>query len=189
MNKAFKGAVVGAAGVALLAGGFGTFATWTDSKTIDAGTVKSGELRIEPITEDPTWHEGAAHQAAAVRSDFSTDELVMVPGDVFTMRQPLDVTATGRNLKAELTVTGVDWTPGAGFDDSLSVTVKYAGKSYTLPGGSAVLNWKTSQEMADLNGATAATVTFAYADRPGGNEQTGWALDMRKTTLTLQQTR
>jgi alternate signal-mediated exported protein len=189
VNKAFKGAVVGAAGVALLAGGFGTFATWTDSKTIEAGTVKSGELRIESFGT-PSWNLGTETKSVGVasKSDRADDTLVMVPGDVFTMTQPLNVAASGDNLKAKLTVSGVKWTPG--WDEALTIKVEYADESYTLPGNKADLVWDTPDEITALNQADKATVTFTYADRGAGrNTESGWALDMRNTTLTLQQTR
>ena len=46
MNKMIKGSIAGATGIALLMGGFGTYALWSDSQGISSGTVQSGTLDI-----------------------------------------------------------------------------------------------------------------------------------------------
>ena len=47
MNKMVKASVVGAAGVSLLMGGFGTYALWHDSAGTGAGTsITSGVLDV-----------------------------------------------------------------------------------------------------------------------------------------------
>ena len=58
MNKMVKGSVVGASGVALLLGGFGTYALWSDSDTVAGVTVTSGELDINAGTA--TWSDVSA---------------------------------------------------------------------------------------------------------------------------------
>jgi alternate signal-mediated exported protein len=184
MNKAFKGAVVGAAGVALLAGGFGTFATWTDTEKIDAGVVKSGEMLIE--AGKPTWSVPASAGGSTSISS-TTSEQVMVPGDKIVMTQPLDVSVKGGIAKAKLTVDGFGWTSGSNYDKGLKITVNYAGQTYTLADQNPVLTWDDEDEMGQLLDAKAATVTFEYQDLPAGNTQSGWALDLQKTTLTLHQ--
>src|SRR5688572_6565363 len=47
MNKMIKGSIAGATGVALLMGGFGTYALWSDSETLDGSSITSGVLGVE----------------------------------------------------------------------------------------------------------------------------------------------
>ena len=44
MNKLVKGAVAGAAGIALLLGGAGTFALWNASTNVSTGSISTGTL-------------------------------------------------------------------------------------------------------------------------------------------------
>lgn len=98
MNKATKGAIAaGAAGI-LLAGGAGTFALWTDSDTVNAGTVSTGALSM--TVGDGMWTETATPAVEII--DIANFEIV--PGDSLTYTTAITVVAEGENLQAELTV-------------------------------------------------------------------------------------
>ena len=90
MNKLAKGAVAGAAGVALLLGGAGTFALWNDSSTVSGTTISSGELAV----------------ATATPGAWSTAPELWVPGDTYTYTEILTVSAVGDNIEAELSTSG-----------------------------------------------------------------------------------
>ncbi|MDQ0677546.1 alternate signal-mediated exported protein [Arthrobacter pascens] len=99
MNKAIKGAIAaGAAGILLL-GGAGTFAVWSDTATVDAGMVSTGQLSLSVAAG--SWAE-ATHGPIA---DIGTFQII--PGDSLTYNTTVTVKAEGENLHAELTVPTV----------------------------------------------------------------------------------
>ena len=104
MNKLIKGAVTGAAGIALLLGGAGTFAAWNDSTSFGAegNSVSTGTLSVGLDTSAAAgWYDitpGTTNTGPI--ADISSYKLV--PGDVIEYRQPLVVHAQGANLTARL---------------------------------------------------------------------------------------
>jgi len=110
MNKLLKGSIAGAAGIALLLGGAGTFALWNDSAAASGGTVQSGALTVvakdavgwkdisegQPASEWRAVDSGTVGQTGYIAAD------KLVPGDTVTYTQKFDITATGKNLKATL---------------------------------------------------------------------------------------
>ena len=52
-----KGSIAGAAGVALLLGGAGTFALWNGDAAIAGATITAGTLTVE--ASEGTWSDGA----------------------------------------------------------------------------------------------------------------------------------
>ena len=87
MNKLIKGSIAGAAGIALLLGGAGSFALWSDNAAVSAGSVTSGVLDVaNPVAG--TWDNSIA---------------LIVPGDTRTFSDTLELTATGDHLKATVT--------------------------------------------------------------------------------------
>jgi alternate signal-mediated exported protein len=156
MNKMIKGSIAGATGVALLMGGFGTYALWSDSEDLEAATVQSGELDI--ATTAGVWDDvnnaGAGDWAASDK---------MVPGDQVSYTQTFTVKASGKNmagtiayvkpnltstfagLQHEVTVTssnGVDITPDTApnsftFSGPFGTATLTATVTYTLPQGTA----------------------------------------------------
>jgi alternate signal-mediated exported protein len=98
MNKLVKGAVAGAAGIALLLGGAGTFALWNASTNISTGSVSTGTLAFG-TNGTPTW---ADLSAGAANTSWNPATQSMVPGDVVTLTQTVTINATGKNLAAQL---------------------------------------------------------------------------------------
>lgn len=107
MNKLTKASIAGAAGVALLLGGAGTFALWNDAASIDAGSISSGTLTIDGSTG--TWTNAPD---------------LWVPGDSATFDGTLTIGATGDNLSALLSVDadGLVGVGGTEFADALAVS-------------------------------------------------------------------
>ena len=181
MNKMIKGSIAGATGVALLMGGFGTYALWTDSEDI-AGGVTVGELDI--VSAGTATYQDVSADATSTTWSAST---LMVPGDKVEMTQPLDVTASGKNLKAKVSLSGV----ASNFDNQLVVTLSYAGKSTTVNGtniGTAVLNYG-SADLATLNSATDAVVTFELPSTVGNQDNQGSAVDLSAAAVQIDQVR
>jgi alternate signal-mediated exported protein len=101
MNKMIKGSMVGATGVALLMGGFGTYALWSDSSALPASSVSSGELDI--AAGDVHWND----LATAGNDDWTAGTDKMVPGDTVTRTQTFAIKGNGKNLAGV-----VDFTQG-----------------------------------------------------------------------------
>ena len=105
MNKLLKGSIAGAAGVALLIGGAGTFALWNDTAAIDGGTITAGTLDV--ATGDGAWSD----QFGGIES---INSYRIVPGDTLTYKTLVTVVAEGDNLSAELSVNDRYITAGGG---------------------------------------------------------------------------
>ncbi|CAN5325466.1 hypothetical protein BH09ACT1_BH09ACT1_19820 [soil metagenome] len=96
MNKLVKGAIAGAAGIALLLGGAGTFALWNSSVGVTGGTINAGNLVVADSGTAGTWKlNGTATTLAAVKA---------VPGDTLTFTKTENITATGNSLVATLSL-------------------------------------------------------------------------------------
>lgn len=96
-KKVLKGALTVATGTALLVGGFGSFALWSEQDPLPSAPITAGELSLQAQTE--SWVDESP-DAAATAWDPETDELV--PGDTVTMTVPLTVTAVGKNLAGSI---------------------------------------------------------------------------------------
>jgi alternate signal-mediated exported protein len=100
MNKLIKGAVTGAAGIALLLGGAGTFAAWnTSSNVAPTAPVNTGILKINSSSAVGWFTDANATQAVNVNSFHA------VPGDRLYYKATADIVAVGDHLQAEI---GVD---------------------------------------------------------------------------------
>lgn len=171
MNKLVKGSLAGSAGIVLLMGGFGTYAVWQNSTAADLGSVGSGSLSIDKVGT-PTWTSSAG--------DWSPTDL-MVPGDTVTETVPLDVTASGKDLKAELSLSGVTST-----FSGLQITLSYAGKTSTTVTGSGTPTIDyAAADVSTLNGAKTATVTFTLPGTVTGDQDA--TVDLSKASLNLDQ--
>lgn len=104
MNKMIKGSVAGATGVALLMGGFGTYALWSDSEQLAQNGVQSGDLTIDTVG----GHYDDANSDAV--NDWSASDK-MVPGDKITYTQTFTVTGNGKNLKGAIDLATQNMSP------------------------------------------------------------------------------
>jgi alternate signal-mediated exported protein len=98
MNKLTKGAIAGAAGIALLLGGAGTFALWNSTIGVAGGAIATGTLAFGTST-GATWRDDSL---GATTTTFDPSTQKIVPGDVVTLTQNISINATGKNLKAQL---------------------------------------------------------------------------------------
>ncbi|BDI23056.1 alternate-type signal peptide domain-containing protein [Herbiconiux sp. L3-i23] len=176
MNKLMKGAVAGAAGIALLLGGAGTFAVWNAEASLQAATIKSGNLALTANT-DGVWKDGSTTVNLATYK--------IIPGKTLTYTQTLDVIADGNDLTATLTNSGVTTSSNTitGLTTSMSVE-KVSGSNLTVGG-------TNGSTIAVTNGGTTAgkikatvTVTFPSSSTEG---KSGTAV-ITAPTFTLTQT-
>lgn len=103
MNKLIKGAITGAAGIALLLGGAGTFASWNDSASIGshAQQIHTGSLKFDTTTKPAgSWYEFD-------KTTTLSNTFLAVPGDTVYYKATATIDAEGDNLEAQF---GVDHT-------------------------------------------------------------------------------
>lgn len=130
MRKSFKGAIAaGVAGIVLLSG-YGSYALWSDTESLNGGTVNSGELKLENAVAG-TWadiSDGAPGTAIADINDF-----LIVPGDVLTYTASAEILAKGDNLEATLTADPASITGDAELlaDVAITTDVQVAGAAAT----------------------------------------------------------
>ncbi|MGO4105965.1 alternate-type signal peptide domain-containing protein [Leifsonia sp. YAF41] len=102
MNKLLKGSIAGAAGIALLMGGAGTFALWNDTAALSGGTVSAGTLTAVPAATGSWSVTHGSSTSATTIADINTFKIV--PGDKLTYTQNVAITATGANLTAAVSL-------------------------------------------------------------------------------------
>ena len=101
MNKLTKGAIAGAAGIALLLGGAGSFALWNGTASASAGSIQSGSLSLTAAA-DGTWTNITGGGSTKITTIGS---FRIVPGDHLRFTQTLNIAGTGDDLSASLTST------------------------------------------------------------------------------------
>jgi len=111
MNKLVKGSIAGAAGIALLLGGAGTFALWNDSVTLANQSVSTGELDIELGAAAATWTDistktsgtpAVTTSSVIGTTTFNPTNHKLVPGDTVTYSKSVTIKASGKNIAAKL---------------------------------------------------------------------------------------
>ncbi|GHD45005.1 alternate-type signal peptide domain-containing protein [Mycetocola manganoxydans] len=99
--------VAAALGVALLLGGAGSLAFWSDSSTSTPQTISSGTLDLGSTSEvkigaTPTIKNCTSPTSCSASGAYSGGPLV--PGDVVTATVSIPVTLIGQNMKARFSV-------------------------------------------------------------------------------------
>ncbi|WP_022882044.1 alternate-type signal peptide domain-containing protein [Gryllotalpicola ginsengisoli] len=200
MNKLIKGAVAGAAGIALLLGGAGTFALWNDSAAIGSGsTINSGSLKLgTPTGPDgtgsPTWtlkHAGSSETTTIASSDLAST--LIVPGDTLEYVAAVPITALGKNLSAELSINSSDVTGSTFLKSALQYSLSASGTGVTKK------STNVYQVSNNLDGTQSVTVTvdIALPSEVGnagtdgsyhGQDGQGETVNLNALKLTLTQT-
>lgn len=166
MNNSTKGALAAGAAAALLLGGAGTLAFWTDTATVDGNDFSSGHLKLD-ATDCTTavWTiDGGA--------TFDPSTMALVPGDTLTKTCDIIVDVAGEHLtQVDLDVTvPSDVTGAQALIDELeaAVTVDGAGSAdnvevtdgQALP-VSITVTWPYGIEDNDSNVATGLVASLA----------------------------
>lgn len=178
MNKLIKGSLAGAAGVALLMGGFGTYATWTDSAGMQGNSISSGVMDIAAGVV--VWDD----LATTGTGDWTATDL-LVPGDTVVRTQTFTVTGTGKSLEGTIKLTGAGVTSG-GFGDLLDVKVEV-----TSDGNTKLTQSGNDFAFTDPFGTSILTAVVTYkfsADATAQQAQNATAT-VADSTITIQQTR
>lgn len=156
MRKSTKGAVAAAAAGALLLGGAGSLAYWTDGQDVPGGTFTSGYLQINDVDcATAGWLlEGVAY----------TTQL-LVPGDELTKTCSFTIDGVGDHMTVSLDTATPGWTGTNGLIDDLSVSATFTGSVSGLLADPATIG-KTE------------TVTAAITVRFDGGNGDGDATDV-----------
>jgi alternate signal-mediated exported protein len=167
MNKLVKGSIAGAAGIALLLGGAGTFALWNATATVSAQTITAGTLALTANANGVWTKDGTPITASTYR---------VIPGTTLIFTQTLTVNAVGDGLTADLTYSGFTGsnTLAAITDETLEVTsatATVAGNTLKFTPGTSTVNVKL-------------TVVFPQGATTGQNA----VLDLSALNFTLTQT-
>lgn len=164
-KQVLKGALTVTAGTALLVGGFGSFALWSEQDPLPSAPIAAGELSLEAQTE--SWLDESPDAATTTWSP-ETDELV--PGDTVTMTVPLTVTAVGKNLAGTIHLDGAALETA---DFGPHFTVSYdvapapeAGVTHEQDGSVSFVRSAMNDDEIEAEG----TVTFALAEDASLNE-------------------
>lgn len=155
MKKITSAAVAATLGAALLLGGAGTLAYWSDTKTSESQTISSGNLQMDVATGQNWTIKRAAGSAAPVAFVPGTDKIV--PGDVLTQTVNVPVKLVGKNIAARLTVNTPNLT-GALKDDATVAVTNINGTAIAAGAASSVILGATDASSVPVT----VTVTFPF---------------------------
>jgi alternate signal-mediated exported protein len=167
MNKLVKGSIAGAAGIALLLGGAGTFALWNATATVSAQTITAGTLTLTANT-DGVWKQGT--------TTITPSSYRIIPGSTLVFTQTLTVNAVGDGLTADLTHSG--FTGSNTLDPLVTKTLEVTSTTATVSGSTLKFTPGTSTVNVKF------TVVFPEEETTG---QSG-VLDLSALNFTLTQT-
>lgn len=187
MNKIVKASIATTAGVVLLLGGAGTFATWNSSTQTQGASIVSGNLVVEPSSTGGSWTANGA--------PISIADYAIVPGDVLIYTETMKVGAEGDSLSATLALTDSSIAPAdsgndadralAGYlDDSAELTasgpgISGTGPTFTVTPGAGVI----SQDVT-----VTVRIEFPAGDVAGGNNDAmNGAVTLDALTVSLTQ--
>ncbi|KQO96670.1 alternate-type signal peptide domain-containing protein [Leifsonia sp. Leaf264] len=177
MNKIIKGSIAGAAGIALLLGGAGTFALWNDSRTVGAGTITAGNLALD--NQSGSWTNDVTGAAIGDVANYK-----IVPGNRLKYTGSVHLLADGHDLTAELTAT----------ESGIVSTIPDALVTFDASSGnSAVVNESGNTNVFVVtpgNGATDTLVNFTITVAFNPNSTTGknGTVNLGSVGLQLKQT-
>lgn len=178
MKKVTKAAIAAGAAGALMLGGAGTLALWTDDTNVDAGSVSTGHLTMETAGAG-VWAD-ASVGAANTAFNPATDHLV--PGDKVTYKQNVTIGADGKNLKGTLTETGLTGGSVLPTDVDVALTVDRNVVGVSQDAGTGVITFGAAAQYT-----VPVTVTITFAQTAEGDMDA--LLDLGALTLTLNQVR
>ncbi|MGG7103198.1 alternate-type signal peptide domain-containing protein [Rhodococcus sp. 24CO] len=164
MKKQTKGAIAAAAAVALLLGGAGSLAMWSDSEVVGGGAITAGTLQLAPCA--PVAGTGWQSTFPTVKPIADITAWRIVPTEVLTFDCTTSITADGDRLAATIaadasTITaGTTAAPGATANqlkDNITAT------TVVTVGGTPVTAASPLTE-ADNGKPVTVKVTLTFAD-------------------------
>ncbi|SDK60851.1 alternate-type signal peptide domain-containing protein [Cryobacterium sp. Sr8] len=182
MNKLLKGSIAGAAGVALLLGGAGTFALWNDDATVDGGTIVAGNLDLATDLTSGEWSD------ANGTIDLST--FVAVPGDVLTYTTDVDVTATGDNLVATLGLGTASITASSSAAADVALAGYLTNTAVLSATGTGISGLGPTYTIEEGTGVATVTVEITFPKHPTAgaeNSTKNGSVSLADLSVTLTQ--
>lgn len=187
MKKIVKASIATTAGVILLLGGAGTFATWNSSATAEGASIVAGNLVVENSATPATWTaNGAPVSIASYR---------VAPGDVLTYTTTMKVGAEGDSLQATLALSEASIAPADATKPADVALASYLTESAVLTAsGTGITGTGPTFTVAPGAGAVSqdvtvtVTITFPYGDTVGGNNDAmNGAVTLDTLTVSLTQ--
>lgn len=170
MKKSSKGALAAAAAGALLLGGAGSLAFWSDSATLPGVSLTAGELKLS----DPVCTDWILDSQEAPPGTVVTASTLFVPGDVITQTCTSTVTATGDHLRATVGVTDPATTPS--YPDDVTVESNFD------------INGAALTEITDADNGQTLTMDVKVTFEPtSGNDSQGQSVDLSDYVISLTQ--
>ena len=99
MKKVTKGIVAAGLGAALLVGGAGTMAVWTEDETVGGGAINAGHLNLVTDGTNAGCGDWMLDTGESVPSTYTAGD-PLVPGDVLTRDCAYTIEAEGNHLRA-----------------------------------------------------------------------------------------
>jgi alternate signal-mediated exported protein len=179
MNKTTKGALAAGTAAALLLGGAGSLAFWTDTASSAAGTITTGSLSLASAGACTAWNYASG-------TDKGSSVTTIVPGDQISKTCTFTVGAVGDHVTATPTLPStlsqtVTSTPapttmnasvaasytlnGAAFTNSSVITKANNGQNLvatitvTFPFGSSTVNANDTKNVTEALQALSVTLT------------------------------
>lgn len=178
MNKIVTGAVAGAAGIALLLGGAGSFALWNASASSAATQISSGTLTLA-ANNDGVWKDVTNGRSATI----DPKSVLMVPGNTYQFTQTLTIGATGNDLKANLT-----WAQPSITGDSALLTATTKTLAVTSSNASVVKGSADNTYVVSPSASTSTVnVTFTIALPQSATTGQNGTLNVGGIAFTLTQ--
>jgi alternate signal-mediated exported protein len=169
MNKLVKGSIAGAAGIALLLGGAGTFAVWNDTATLSAPNIQAGYLQLDTATAGKWTKDGA---------EINPTTYKVIPGTTLVYTQTLKVDAVGTGLKARLTHSSL--TEAGGLAPFVDSTMQVSQNGTVDADG--IIDFTEGTSNIDVK------VTVVFPTTVTGEQGQNTSLDLSDVTFTLTQT-
>ncbi|BDZ49350.1 hypothetical protein GCM10025867_15910 [Frondihabitans sucicola] len=179
MNKIITGAIAGAAGIALLLGGAGTFALWNANASSAASSVSSGTLSLS-ANNDGTWTDITNGRSATINPSTA----LMVPGNTYQFTQTLTVAATGNDLKANLTYASQSITGDAALLAATTKTLAVTSSSASVVASSTANTFVVSPSASTSTVKVVFTISLPASATTGQ----GGTLNIGALAFTLTQT-
>ncbi len=187
MKKFVKASIATAAGVTLLLGGAGTFASWNASATTAGATIASGNMVVEDSGVAGVW--------SANGTTIDLASYAIAPGDVLTYSKTLSVSAEGDSIQATLALTGGSIAAADLADASDQALAGYLQENATLTasgegisGTGPTFTVAPGSGVVDEDVTVTVSIAFPAGDTAGGNNDAmGGAVNLSDLTVTLTQ--
>ncbi|SBS72611.1 alternate-type signal peptide domain-containing protein [uncultured Microbacterium sp.] len=188
MNKIAKASIATAAGVALLLGGAGTFATWNAAADTAGASIVAGNLVVADSGTAGVWTANGSTTPIAI-ADYA-----IVPGDVLTYTKTMKIKAEGDSLQATLALAGGSIAaadPAKANDQALAGFLTSSAK-LTATGTGIVQTGETftvtpGAGNIDQNVTITVTITFPKGTDGSNNGAMTGAVNLSTLTVSLTQ--